>query len=751
MMGIFSRFNRVTDFIDPKAKPIVEEAQARFKLAAEADDNQRNLELDDLRFCDPEQQWPEKVKAKRDSEERPCLTVDRLGPFTHQVVNEMRQSRPQPNVNPVGDGADKETSEILQGMIRHIAYLSNGDTAIDTAFESMVRCGRGYFRVLTEFEKDDSFNQEIVIKRIVNPHMVYLDPASQEPDGSDAEWGFVGTYISHDVYKQEYPKSKMADLGLSEWKSIGDSTPQWAEIDGSGCMVMEYFRKVRKPKTIYLLKNGKTTEKLPEGVEPEDQRTSMTTEVEWYKMNAIELLDQTTWAGKYIPIIPVYGTELYVDGIRTWAGLIRSAKDAQRAFNYWKSAQAETIALAPRAPWVGPRGFMGNMRAIWQNANKRPIAALEYEPYDDKGQPIQPPTRTMQEPPIGAITNAMAGAVDDLKATTGMYDPSLGNREASQSGVAIRQLQRQGQTSNYHFQDNLARSVRHLGRVLIDLIPKIYDTKRVIRIVRPDDTSDLVTINGPSDQKDEKTGLAKVFDVRVGRYDVTVSVGPSYQTRRQENLAFLESMLQGPMGQLMATAAPDLVVAMTDFQISTQLQERLKKALPPQFQDKEEGQPNIPPQVQQQMQQAQQMVQALTQKVHDLTDQLETKQLENQAKISAAQIASATDIEVANIRAEAQIIQAKLQAKAPTPDANNDANDVLAQLSEHMSDLQNLVLAHHDMLSQPSVPPTPPTGGDQPSAPMGAPPSPAIPAGEQPAQPGALTAGLSAGMEQQNA
>jgi hypothetical protein len=598
-------------------------------------------------------------------------------------------------------------------MIRHIAYQSNGDTAVDTAFESQVRCGRGYFRVLTDYSSPESFDQEVKIARIPNPHMVYMDPSSTEPDGADAEWAFVSSYMSGSSYRAEYPQSKMAGLDDGDWTSIGDTAPEWIQKDGSGVMVTEYFRRVRKPVKIYRLEDGRTVTELPEGVEALDSRNSVQIEVQWFKLNAIEILDQTVWPGRYIPIVPVYGTELNVDGKRTWSGLIRSAKDAQRAFNYWKSAQAETIALAPKAPWVGPKGFMGNMRNIWQSANKRPIAVLEYEAFDSQQRPMPPPQRNMIEPPIQAITGAMMGAIDDLKATTGMYDANLGNQEATQSGVAIRQLQRQGQAGSFHYADNLARSIRHLGRILIDLVPKIYDTKRTVRIIKPDDTTDLAVINGPSGVKDKVTGLQKVYDLSVGTYDVTVSVGPGYQTKRQENLALLESLLQGPMGQLLTGAAPDLIASMMDFQIAPQLVERLKKTLPPALQDKPEGPqggPQIPPelaqQIQQKEQQSGQMIEQLTQKVHEVSDQLDSQNAKLQADIAKAQLDAQTKLEIARMNNETELI--KVQAQIDAKGANDALLAQLAELQTEHGELQQLVLAMHDGLSQPHEAQEPP-------------------------------------------
>jgi len=691
-MGWFGSKEKKKEFkalVDPEYADLLDEIRGRFAFAKDAEAKQRDLSQDDFRFCDPNAQWPADVRGEREEEGRPCLTVDRLGPFVHQIVNEQRQNRPQPQINPTGDGASKETAEILQGMVRHIMYQSNGDTAIDTAFESMVRGGFGYVRVLTAYTDPSSFEQDIQVKRVANPFMVYMDPSFQEADASDAEWAIISSDVPMSVYKSQYPNSKAANLTSYELESVGDAAPDWALVDGSSVRVVEYFKKIRKIKKLARLEDGSTMalEDVPEGVTPEAVRDSVFERVMWFKANAVEILDQTEWPGKYIPIIPVYGTELSINGSRTWSGLIRSAKDAQRAYNYWKSAQAETIALAPRAPWIAAKGSLGNQRSLWQQANKRSIAVLEYEPFDGQDRPMPPPQRIVQEPPIMAITNAMIGAVDDLKATTGIYDPSLGNREAAQSGTAIRQLQQQGATGNFHYQDNLARMVRHLGRVLVDLVPLVYDTARVVRVVNPDDTSDLVVINEPTQ---DKKGLMRLYQPGMGKYDVTVSVGPAYQTRRQENLSLMTELMQGPLGAVLSQVAPDLVVSMMDFQIAPKLMDRMKKILPPELQDEKQG--DIPAQVQQQMQQAQQMIEQLTGALNEAKAENASKMAEieatNQAKMAIAQLQSET--ERAKLETQAAIEMAKIQAASDGLAAELTLKAQIADLDAQQKSIEHL-------------------------------------------------------------
>lgn len=690
------RKNKVSDRIDPLYKDLLDEATGRWKFASEMWEDQRERMLDDLRFCDPETQWPEAVRRQREDDGRPCLTIDRINPFVRQVVNQYRQSRPMPQVNPVGSGSDQDTAEIMQGMVRHIMDRSNGDSAIDTAFEAMVRCGMGWVRILTEYSTPTSFDQEIKIERIANPFQVYPDPTFVQPDGSDMNYVFIACDYSREDFLAEYPESKMSNYSLSDWEGLGNDMPEWVLSKGHGCRVMEYFKRVDKRTTVCLLEDGTIAEKkdLPEGTPVIEERETYLPTIVWYKLTATEILDQREWPGRMIPVVPFLGEELRFNGKCYYTGLVHSAKDAQMAYNYWKSAQTEAIALAPTAPWIVADGSIPQgWTNAWANANKKNYAYLAYKHMTVDGQPVPPPQRNFGEPPIQAINQALVGSLDDLKGTTGMYDANLGNRESSQSGVAIKQLQSQGQISNYHFADNAARSIKQLGRIIIDLIPKIYDSQRVVRIIRPDDMADQVTINGPSGKIGSK-GVEAVYRPGVGEYEVTVSVGPSYQTRRQENNALMTELMRGPLGQVISTAAPDLAVGMMDFPIIKELAKRLKRTIPPQFQDHEDQQGPDPQQMQQQMQAMAQQHEQLTQALNAAQQELESRQGEKQMQIEAdlrrTQLQEESRIEIERMRLEVEreglmIKLAELEQKMSMEQAKLDAQRQMKAIDAELS------------------------------------------------------------------
>lgn len=616
--------------IELSDEKLINQAKERFKLCAESEAENRKEELDDQRFMIGEQ-WPLDIKAARTLDMRPCLTINRIPQFVRQVTNDQRQNRPSIKINPVDDGASKETAKVLEGMVRHIEYNSHADIAYDTAFESAVKSGIGYYRLVTEYENEMSFQQAIKIKLIKDRFSVYVDPYYQEPDGSDIEFGFVFDDMSKDEYKIQFPDSKATSM--ADWESLGSSTQGWISLNS--IRVAEYYYKVYEDCDICLLSDKSVVQKkdldklpdgLPEGVRVVSERRALIPKVKWIKINGLEILDRTDIPGKWIPIIPVIGEEQVIEGKRVLSGIIRHAKDPQRMYNIWKSAQAEMIALAPKAPYVGMAGSFEGYEDKWKTANNKNHAFLEYNPKAIDGTPVPPPTRNAVEPPIQALTAASGEAADDMKATTGVYDAALGNRSNEQSGIAIQRRNMQSQTSNFHFMDNLSRSIRHTGRILINWMPQVYDTARAARMIGEDGEVTFAQIN----QVFQEAGEDKAHFLDLGTYDATVSTGPSYETKRQEAVASMLDLTKA-IPQAMQVGL-DLIVRNMDWEGSEQLADRIKKTLPPNITADDKDQKAIPPQVQQQLQQMSQVIQGLTQHLDQSTKIIEQKSLELASK-----------------------------------------------------------------------------------------------------------------------
>ena len=549
--------------------------RARFLRAQEAESATRIEEEDDLRFANG-QQWPTDIVSRRSSDNRPSLVINQMPQYLHQVTNEERQNRPAIRILPADDFADVDTAKVIQGMVRHIEVDSDADIAYSTAHEQGAGPGRGYFRIVTEYEDPMSFDQCIKIKRIRNRFTVYFDPSSQEFDGSDAMWCIIIEPMSRDVFRALYPDALPSSM--QGWTSEGDGWVQRDEV-----RVAEYFLKVNVQREIVLLDDGTVHETrfLPDGLESRivTRRQSLFPEIHWYKSNGYEVLEHQRFPGRYIPIIPVIGSEVDINGEVGYSGLVRHAKDSQRMYNYWSSSLTETIALAPRTPWVGAEGQFEGHEQEWIAANQRNIPYLEYKPTTHSGELVPPPQRNNFDSPIEAITRAQLLSREDIKATTGIYDASLGARSNETSGRAIIARQREGDVANYHYSDNLARSLRHAGRILVSIIPEIYSNKRVVRILGEDmSTTQRITLNAPFEDEE---GIERMYDVRVGRYDVVVDVGPSFATKRQETQAAMLELTKvyPPLFEV----GGDILIKAMDWPQAQELAERLQTLLPPEL------------------------------------------------------------------------------------------------------------------------------------------------------------------------
>ena len=657
---------------DAKAKnTVIEQAKARLKKCQEAEQTGRNLSREDFRFYKGEQ-WPEDIKRLRSRQGglAVCMTVNLCKPAVKQITNDQRQNRGAIKVSPVDSGADPETAQVLQGVIRHIEYDSNADITYDTASDHQVIGGFGWMRVLTEYEDPRSFYQCIKITRFRNPFTVYLDPSSTEPDGSDAKFGFVLSKLSKKEYEDEYPDSEMASLCEAEDANL--QFPDW--VDDGGVVVAEYYYIEAKKDTLYQLKDGSVKLGSELGGDPAEEEIFDKREVEiervkWCKLNGAEILEETDWPGKYIPLVKVIGDELEVDGELVLEGLIRQAQDPQRMVNYWESKQTEAIALAPKAPYVAAEGQIEGHEKEWQRANIDNVSVLTYKPVDLSGHPVPPPQRQVAEPAIAAITVAGQSARENFKSVTQLFEASYGQRSNEKSGRAILARQQQGQTGNFHFVDNLSRSRRHLGRILIDLIPKIYREKgRILRIIGEDGTQNSITVG----QKSKFGGVERIFDLSTGRYDVIVETGPSFATKRREAV---ESMME------VISALPnvfsimgDLLIKNMDWPGAQEMADRAKFLLPPELRQDDKQQP-LPPAVTQKMQQSAQMIDLLTKELNAKNDLIENKQMEldskeriEMAKIQAQMLETQLKLDsqeaIAALKAEVDSIKAGMQLDA---------------------------------------------------------------------------------------
>lgn len=641
---------------------IVKEAKERFKRGMEWEKAFRTLYLEDIKFGNADSDnlwaWPDTIRNARELDNKPCLTINKAKQHCLQIVNDNRQHSPQIKIHPVGDGADIESAKILDGVVRHIEYRSAAQGAYNTAQEFAVFGGIGYWRVMTEYVGDDSFDQDIRICRVRDPMSILLDPDIKEIDGSDARFGFVFTDLTKDEYKYKYGEEaakKASDYALDE--SYG-----WVSEDH--IRVAEYYRihldkgqiaavssddlefvpwattNVFKQwevdsdtwDTILSLPNTKTRQV--------DRKT-----IEWYKIAGDEIIERSIVPADYIPLVRVVGEEMVIDNKLERKGHVRGIKDAQRMYNYWTSSAVENVALQNKVPYVAAAEAVQGYESYWESANNDNYSYLPFNHKDESGNPIPAPQRQTPPQTSQAYMHGMQVAANEMMMVTGQYQAVMGQQSNETSGVAIQNRQRQGDNATYHYIDHLASAIRFTGRILLSMIPHVYDTPRILRILGEDGVEDFIHVDPMAQQAlakqrgQQQDEIKNVLNPKIGTYDVAVDTGPAYSTRRQEAFAAM-TQIMGQNGELMKVAG-DLMFKAADFPMAQDIAERLSRAVPPQL--KGEGPDPHIIQLQQQLQQ----MQVANQRLMETLDKYKTERESGMLRANADAYRAVTDRAVA--------------------------------------------------------------------------------------------------------
>lgn len=589
---------------EAKDQKLLTRIRKNHKRSADYESDNRKETLDDLKHKTGQGQWPQGVVAARNLDKRPTLTINKLPTFVNQVVNEGRENRPAIHISPVGERSDREVAKFMRGLIRHIERTSQADIAYDTLLEHGVDGGFGYLRILLEYEPR-SMNQRIVIQRIRNRFTVYLDPSRQMPDGSDAHWCVISEMIPREQFEEDYPDADPCpwDAGAGGDQIMKD----W--VNEAEIRIAEYFEIEHDEKRLVMLENGHTgywdeLDDAAKELEVVAERQEQVPQVRWYKVSAREVLERQDWPGEYIPIVEMIGNETDVEGKVVKSGIIRAAKTPQQMYNFHRTLGVELVSLQPRAPYVVEFGQIEGFEDVWRTANTKNHPYLPYNHIEAGGAPAPPPRR---EQFIGSNQGVIAEvqqASQDFMAVTGLrFDATIGERVYDESGKALRELQRRGDIGSFHYVDNFGRSLRRAGEILVDLIPKVYDTKRVVTILREDDQEEQVQVDphapkGVSEARLATMGgkLTKIYNPNLGKYSVTVTIGPSAATKRIEAWDHMLAFLKICPPQIAANLL-DLVVKHADWEGADQLTARLAKLLPPGLID-DGSLKDVPPQAQ---------------------------------------------------------------------------------------------------------------------------------------------------------
>ena len=636
-----------------------------FDRCRDAEASNRETALADIKFARLGEQWPDEILAVRQREQRPALTINKLPAFIRQVVNDSRQNKPAITVLPADSNADPETAEVLSGLIRNIEYTSNADTAYDTAVEQAVSSGFGYWRVSIDYAYQDAFDLDIKIDRVINQFSVYGDPNGTAADSSDWDVCFVTDRMPSAEFKRKYKGKADVDFEGDAWNDVQGT--DW--INDEGVLIAEYWKREEVEKEIVQLDDGRVFDAaelsnpdlqavMAAGtVAIKNRRKIKAKKVTQTIMTGAEVLEVNEWPGCYIPIVPVYGDEIIVQGKRYFRSLIHNAIDAQRMYNYWRTTSTELVALSPRVPFIGPKGAFDE-DPNWQTANQASHPYLEYD------GPVPPQRQPMDVGPAAGALQEALNASDDMKAIIGMYDASLGARSNETSGKAIMARQREGDVATFHFIDNLTRAIRHTGRIIVDLIPKVYSGERVVRVLGEDGSAKNVPVNqeyqkemedggvteqgGEMDQGDMaemQQAITAIHDLALGKYDIVVKSGPSFTTRREEAATQMTALLQAfpPAAPIIG---PELAKNL-DWPGADDIAEKLEKLANPQ-------EPQISPEMQAQIEQGQQMIQQLQQ---------ENEALKGEADKSAAKLQQDHEFKMAQLQQDFEFQMAKLNSE----------------------------------------------------------------------------------------
>jgi hypothetical protein len=668
---------------------IIQSAVKFLQLCEDAESENRQLAREDVRFR-AGQQWPVQIQGSRTLDRRPALTINKTDAYCTQVENQQRQQRPRIKVDPVGSQATVKVAQVYQGLIRHIENnKGGGDLAYDTAFSCAITGGEGYIRVLADYVSETSFEQELYLAPVENLFSVHFDPNSVWPDGSDGEECLIETMMPKSTFRRLYPGKD--DGANFEAGSLGTEGESW--VNAEEIRVAEYWRIERKARTLCILADGSVGWKdtLPPGLPPEvivRERQSFVRLLKYWKLTATEVLEQRDLPGKWLPIIPVYGKAMIVDGKRRRKGLVRSAIDPARNYNYWRSAQTEYMALAPKAKWVMAAGQDEGFENEWHDANNSSAPVLHFNQRDADGAPATAPVRLQPEPPPAGIMAAAAAISEDLSAVLGIVDPAI-RIGGNQSGKALQAERQQSDNATFNFYDNLTRSMAQVGRILVDLVPSYYaEPGRIVRIIGDDGKAKPVTLNetNPSPGPDTPGPVEAILnDVTAGEYMVVMDTGPGLTTKRQEAVAALMPLL-GANDQLMNVAG-DLIFRNMDFPGADIIADRLAAAnpmaqidsgseIPPQVQMKLQQQDAIIKQLEQQLQAAgmelktragiEQMKQdgATKRTLMQTTAQVHIEDQENQAWMEDTHVKAQVALSVAEINAVRELLKTSVNNRA---------------------------------------------------------------------------------------
>lgn len=635
------------DFLAISEKDVFIEARDRHLISIGDNSQNRRDAKESMLFREGLNHWDPRPLTSS-SQDTPELVINFTDTLVTRVVNNMTEQELRGKCHPVGDGADVAQADTINGIGRHIEYRSEASVTYDTATDNMVTCGEGWGRLLAEYAAPDSFDQEIRIAPLMNIFSVYPDPAAIMPTACDMNWCLIVLDIPRTEYKRLYPRmDNVAWTGDSEWVMDWEQKEQ--------IRLAEYFRIREKTATLYLIRraNGeKYTRFADEMPSPEsmaavgdvitDTRESSRRQVEWFRLNGTRVIEREVLPGSWIPLVRFQGNARNIDGRIYRRGMVKSMMDPQRMVDYGEVAKIRRLGLAPQAPWVAAEGQLDG-HPEWDSSNQVAHSVLTYKPVTimtAQGEQVLPPPQRQPPAQIEAgFAEFVQGMRSNLLAIAGMPNEAGQDNQQGQvvSGKALQRRDKLSDQSHSQYDKNRKLAIAHFWRIILEWIPHYYSEERMQRIIGDDGKPQMMKINEKMD------GVAAVKnDVTVGRFDVVMDAGPSYQTKREEGSESLLELSGSPtLGPIVAKAAPDLVFRAMDFPYAEEIADRLSAQTPQGLKKIMETLPK----------EAKAVVQSLAGQVQLLTQELQQAQLENKYGIAKAHLAAtvkAHDVEESN-------------------------------------------------------------------------------------------------------
>lgn len=709
---------------------IVAEAKARFKRCEEWESKARANYAFDTKFAAADAhnhyQWPDEILSDRTRSKRPTLTINKVRQHVLQIVNDQRQNQSQIEIRPVGNGASYDAAQIFEGVVRHIENVSNAQSAYNNACFTQVVGGIGYWRIVTDWSHDGSFDQEIFIRRVSDPMSVFLDPDIAESDASDSRFGFVFEDMPYDDFKGKYGKRKAENVGSSPFGSAdydGTVRDGWQSKDT--IRVCEYYRKVYKSDKLHELDNNMTIKESDvvrhHKLNDDDLRDTLkdhsirsreieTPQIEWFLIAGSEIIERRDWLGAYVPIIRVVGEQIEIDKTMDRRGHVRMLIDPQRMLNYWSSSAVEFVALQSKIPFVAAAEAIAGFEDDWAHANTRNAAYLPYNSLGENSEPIPKPERAPPPVMAPAYLHGIELAKQDMMASSGQYEASMGAKSNEISGKAVDARQRQGENSTYHFIARFGEAIRHTGRCLIDLVPKIYDSERIIKILAVDGAQHTVSVDpnhpqahsqlqDPDGENFDPQAISAIFNPNVGKYEVFGDIGPAYGSRRQDTFNAITEIIK--TNESLLPVVGDLLMQAADFPLSKELAQRLRNMVPKQALGQQPPDPQIA-QLQHMLANQHLQIQQLKQDLQVADSKQMATEQQKSIEVYKSETERMKAIGMIDPAAMMPIIRQMVSEVLGTP-----ANPIIAAHAQEQSMLE--AQAQH-MINQLPLPPQPPEG-----------------------------------------